>query len=73
MENFRDARNDTSHALVFVRIPEFLLEVRYLYDQLLKPLMKVEMLILSPQELSLVQKILQRHVPKYSVWAFGSG
>lgn len=41
-KNFRDARNDTSHAYdqekaakVFVRIPEFLLEVRYLYDQLL--------------------------------------
>lgn len=30
------------------------------------------MLILSSQELNIVQKILQRHVPKYSVWAFGS-
>ncbi len=42
-ENFRNARNDTSHAYdekkaqkVFSRIPEFLEEVRYLYDQLLE-------------------------------------
>ncbi|MDO4693875.1 MAG: nucleotidyltransferase domain-containing protein [Eikenella sp.] len=29
-------------------------------------------LALSPEQLALVRQILQRHVPQYAVWAFGS-
>lgn len=30
------------------------------------------MLILTDKELAIVQEILKRHIPKHTVWAFGS-